>query len=198
MIQLKIFGTLAAHIRSPKTVLSLRCTTHPPHHAGLLEEKSTRYPSEVHLKTGEFYMRLPAPNDNIIITPPRPSDTDAIVAIMNDERVALKFSFPPYPYLREHAVAHLEADEERHRDAREEGGLFSECPVQSIREVRDNGEEIYIGEARLVRSKYYNIRDEEEAKRLTQTNFERPIGDPDILWTFSGKRPAKLLSSLSS
>ncbi len=133
-------------------------------------------------------MRLPAPNDNIIITPPRPSDADAIVAIMNDERVAMKFSIPPYPYLPEHAVSYLEADAERHRDAVEEGHLFSECPVQSIREVKDDGEEIYIGEARLVRSKYYNVRDEDEAKRLAQTNSERRIGDPEILWTFSGKR----------
>jgi len=130
-------------------------------------------------------MRLPAPNNNIIITPPRPSDADVIVAIMNDDRVAMKFSIPPYPYLREHAVSYLEADAERHRDAVEEGHLFSECPVQSIREVKDDGEEIFIGEARLVRSKYYNVRDEDEAKRLAQSNSERPIGDPEILWTFS-------------
>lgn len=155
---------------------------------GLLEETPRTSHLQIHPKSGEVYLRLPAPNDNIIITPPRPSDAEAIAAIMNDERVALKFSVPPYPYLLEHAVAYLEAEAERHGSAVEKGGLFGECPVQVIREQRADGGDVLLGEARLYRSKYYEVRDEEESKRSAQVNLERPAGDPEILWTIMGKR----------
>jgi len=173
-------------------------------------DKHTEAALQVHPKTGEVYIRLPAPNNNIILTPPRTSDADGIVEIMNDERVALKFSIPPYPYLHDHAVAYLKAEVEKYAKVmseissragssnlgcstkiskgEEEGNeriLFSECPVQSIREVRENGEEIYIGEARIARSAYLDVRDEEESIRMTRTNLDRPVGDPEILWTFS-------------
>lgn len=155
---------------------------------GLLEETPRISHLQIHPKSGEVYLRLPAPNDNIIITPPRPSDAEAIAAIMNDERVALKFSVPPYPYHLEHAVAYLEAEAERHRSAVEKGGLFGECPVQVIREQRADGGDVLLGEARLYRSKYYEVRDEEESNRLAQVNLGRPAGDPEILWTIMGKR----------
>lgn len=155
---------------------------------GLLEKSPRNNVLQVHPKTGEVFLRLPAPNDNIVVTPPRPSDAQDIAAIMNDERVAMKFSIPPYPYTYEHAVSYLEAETERHRNAVEENGFFSECPVQVIRERRADGEEILIGEAKFSRSKFYNVQDEEEARRLAQINYARPVGDPEIVWTFMGMR----------
>jgi len=147
-----------------------------------------------HPKTGEPYLRLPAPLDNIILTPPRMTDADATVAIMNDEGVAMKLASPPYPYLHEHAISWLEKETERNRCAMEEidratrssAGevFFSECPVQSIREEKEDGEEVYIGDVRLARTTYFNILDGEEAKRLEKMNSEKPAGDPGIEWAF--------------
>jgi len=153
------------------------------------------HPLQVHPKTGEPYIRLPAPHPNIIITPPRATDADTIVAILNDPAVALNLASPPYPYLHAHAVSWLERELPTCREAQEEiaacaakGGdepsFVSKCPVQSIREVKEDGEEVHIGEVRIIRSNFFHIRDEEEAKRLEKENNQRAVGDPNIEWFF--------------
>lgn len=136
------------------------------------------------------------------------TDADAAVAIMNDEHVAMKLASPPYPYLHEHAVLWLEKETERNRRVMEEidratrssaeEGFFSGCPVQSIREEKENGEEVYIGEVRLARTTYFNILDGEEAKRLEKVNSEKPVGDPEIEWAFGGKRDIRVICRLKS
>ncbi len=79
-----------------------------------------------------------------------------------------------------------------------EEGFFSGCPVQSIREEKENGEEVYIGEVRLARTTYFNILDGEEAKRLEKVNSEKPVGDPEIEWAFGGKRDIRVICRLKS
>lgn len=163
------------------------------------------HPLQVHPKTGEPYLRLPAPNDNIIITPPRATDVDATVALMNDERVAMNLASPPYPYLHEHAVWWVGTQVEENREATEEieqamsSGkeefILSKSPVQSLREVKESGEEVFIGDVSIRRSNYFHIRDAEEAKQLEKANSERPVGDPEIIWFFGGQHdfPATIM-----
>lgn len=158
-----------------------------------------RYPHslQVHPKTDEPYLRLPAPNDNIIITPSRVTDVDATIAILNDVRVAMNLSGPPYPYLHEHAVSWIDMQiaeqrkviEEMDRAAGdfEQTKYFENCPVQCIREVKEGDEEVFIGNVKISRSNFLPVRDKEEANRLQKENSARPVGDPDIEWFFGGK-----------
>jgi hypothetical protein len=62
-------------------------------------------PLELNDRTGEPFLRLPAPFQNIIITPPRSEDVPSIVRALNDPRVYKTLSGPPFPYLEEHATA---------------------------------------------------------------------------------------------
>ncbi|KLO16500.1 acyl-CoA N-acyltransferase [Schizopora paradoxa] len=152
------------------------------------------HPLQVHPKTGEPYLRLPAPNDNIIITPSRVTDVDATIAILNDVRVAMNLSGPPYPYLHEHAVSWIDMQiaeqrkviEEMDRAAGdfEQTKYFENCPVQCIREVKEGDEEVFIGNVKISRSNFLPVRDKEEANRLQKENSARPVGDPDIEWFF--------------
>lgn len=67
------------------------------------------------------------------------------------------------------------------------------CPVQAIREVLDNGEDVYIGDisfkrlgdGKLLGPPDIEI-DDELALRYAAENAERAIGDPDIVWTVGG------------
>jgi hypothetical protein len=47
------------------------------------------------------FIRLPAPNENIIITPSRYSDGDAVIELLSDPRVYMNLAGPPYPYGQE-------------------------------------------------------------------------------------------------
>ncbi|KDN40576.1 hypothetical protein RSAG8_08048, partial [Rhizoctonia solani AG-8 WAC10335] len=53
-------------------------------------------------QTNEPFIALPAPYSNIRLTPPRLSDADDIMVIMNTPEIIMNFATPPYPYLREH------------------------------------------------------------------------------------------------
>lgn len=45
------------------------------------------HPLEVNPQTGEPFLQLPSPHENIIITPIRLTDKPAIIDILNDYRV---------------------------------------------------------------------------------------------------------------
>ncbi|KAJ7146318.1 acyl-CoA N-acyltransferase [Mycena epipterygia] len=111
------------------------------------------HPLEVNPTTGEPFLRLTT-HKNIILTPPRLSDGPAMIPLFNDERVYHWLSSPPVPYLPEDAEWWLnqakaksdkllgELEAARHEPALK---IVDGCPVGNIREVKDDGTEVFLG-----------------------------------------------------
>ncbi|KAJ6601265.1 acyl-CoA N-acyltransferase [Mycena vulgaris] len=152
----------------------------------MVELNPQLHPLEVNPETGEPFLRL-ASHKNIIVTPPRLSDAPFLIALLNDERVYDWLASPPYPYLPEHAewwmnqikpasdklLAELEA-------ARDDETLkiVDDCPVRHLREVRDDGTEIFLGDIGFHLSKFpWEL---EGTGRLIQRTPRRDPSDPDI------------------
>ncbi|KAJ7455930.1 acyl-CoA N-acyltransferase [Mycena galericulata] len=146
------------------------------------------HPLKVNPKTGEPFLRLTS-HKNIILTPPRLSDGPAMIPLLNDERVYHWLSSPPFPYLPEHAdwwlnqakqksdflLAELEA-------AREdpEPKIVDACPVSSIREVKEDGTEIFLGSIDIsLAEQPWEL---EGTDRYSQRSARRDPDNPDI-WT---------------
>lgn len=155
-------------------------------------------PLQRNAKTGELFLRLPSPHENIIITPPRMSDAPAIVRNMSDPAVYTWLEGPPHPYLPEHAddwlkkiKAETDATIEQLQRANEEHPdgppiLVSHHPVRSIREVREDGSELFLGDITLIRERWPDFEDEEAKAALAKPNAERELGDPEIVWCIGG------------
>ncbi|CAG8717560.1 15864_t:CDS:1, partial [Acaulospora colombiana] len=62
------------------------------------------HPLLVNEKTGEPYLQLPYPHDNIRITPPRSDDVDTTVSYLNDPRIYEHLAGPPFPYTTENGI----------------------------------------------------------------------------------------------
>jgi hypothetical protein len=72
--------------------------------------------------------------------------------------------------------------------------ILNACPVRAIREVKENGEEIYLGDIGIDRCMDGKLlalsagaqADDEQAARYKEENCGRRAGDPDIIWYFGG------------
>ncbi|KAJ7146313.1 acyl-CoA N-acyltransferase [Mycena epipterygia] len=144
------------------------------------------HPLEVNPATGEPFLRLTS-HKNIILTPPRLNDGPAIVPILNDERVYHWLSSPPNPYLLEHANGWLKKVKERSDQllaeleaARDEPTpkIVDGCPVGIIREVREDGTDVYLGDVSFVLSK--QSWELEGTGRVSQETPRRDPSDPDV------------------
>ncbi|KAL5528335.1 hypothetical protein ACEPAF_7471 [Sanghuangporus sanghuang] len=155
------------------------------------------HPLKLNPRTNEIYLQLPPPHENIIITPPRKNDTDAIVEAMNDPRVYMTLLSPPFPYLREHAEAWLVSSIQacdtaydklkqaaaKDVDDRSPVVHVDGCPVSFLREVRKDGSDAYLGSIGIFRSfRFQFLRDEERERSLSSRNLELPAGHPEIIW----------------
>ncbi|KAF9245907.1 GNAT domain-containing protein [Melanogaster broomeanus] len=157
---------------------------------------SQLYPLEVNPETGEPFLRLPAPNDNIILTPPRLSDAKCFAPIINDPMVLVWLEGPPIPYLDEHAQEWLalikgQSDgilkELKEEERLNPGGplkLVGGCPVRHIREVLPDGTDVYLGDIGIGRAQLEEVVDPEERKRAVEENNGKDVGDPSIVWSF--------------
>jgi len=117
------------------------------------------HPLEVNSKTGEPFLRL-RNHKNIILTPPRLEDAPALVSILNDPRVCDCLSGPPYPYTLDHAKYFINlikplSDQVLRdlEDARDEPTpiIVGHCPVRYIREVKEDGTDMFLGDLGIVR-----------------------------------------------
>ena len=181
------------------------------------------YPLEVNPKTGEPFLRL-RNHKNIILTPPRMEDAPVLVSFLNDPRICDCLSGPPYPYtlgkcraarpprsesdqLTKSFVEHAEfwlkmiksfsdgvlRELEEGRD-KPEPKTVGDCPVRYIREVQEDGTDIFIGDASFVRSISGELMgtegpekiDWENKQKREEENNKLPVGDPNILWSFGG------------
>jgi len=143
--------------------------------------------------TGEPYLRLPKPLDDIIITPPRLSDAPSLVHNLNDPSVCKWLETPPYPYLPEHADYWLsivmKSSDDILRELAEAGEGQADsplpavggCPVRHLREVKEDGTDVFIGTIEIRRCCFQG-EDPQTRDRLQKENAERAVGDPDIVW----------------
>lgn len=161
---------------------------------------SALHPLLVDDTTGEPYLRLPHPNENIIITPPRMEDAPFMVPIMNNPRVYMNLTGPPFPFTLQHAEERLASRVVESRQILEDLQKVEEgtpsgptglklcdgCPIRSIREVMEDGQQVYIGDIIAGRCKYFHVVDAEEKERLIANNNAKAPGDPDIVFGMSG------------
>ncbi|KAI6120713.1 hypothetical protein EDD16DRAFT_1575003 [Pisolithus croceorrhizus] len=157
---------------------------------------SQLYPLEVNPATGEPFFRLPPPNGNIIVTPPRLSDAPYFAPILNDPRVGRWLEGPPIPYTDEHAAEWIEIiteqsqtilDKLKAEDTTRPGmalKLVDGCPVRHIREVLPDGTDVYVGDIDIRRGPFEEILDSEERRKQVEINESKALGDPSIVWTF--------------
>ncbi|KAI0094190.1 hypothetical protein BDY19DRAFT_911655 [Irpex rosettiformis] len=151
---------------------------------------SQLHPLEINERTGEPFLRLPSPHENIIITPPRLEDVPAIVRALNDPRVYSTLAGPPFPYKEEHAIWWINytktpSDEllQELRQANDKDlKIVDGCPVRTLREVQSDGSDVFLGDVGCDRCGYPDVVDPEEKSRLTFTNDQLPPGDKDIVW----------------
>ncbi|KZT02496.1 uncharacterized protein LAESUDRAFT_730244 [Laetiporus sulphureus 93-53] len=151
------------------------------------------YPLQVNPATGELYLRLSSPLDNIILTSPRTSDAASIVSILNDPKVCRWLEGPPYPYLPSHAESWIsmvkeESDvilrelEQANKDAPGEPlKRVRACPVRIIREVQEDGTDVFLGDICLRRCAF-QYEELDEQRRLSEENASREVGDPNLVW----------------
>ncbi|KAI6047834.1 acyl-CoA N-acyltransferase [Pisolithus marmoratus] len=155
------------------------------------------YPLEVNPATGEPFLRLPPPNENIIITPPRLSDAPCFVPILNDPRVWQWLEGPPIPYTDDHAAEWIKSITEKSQAILQElnaeeilrpglGGLkvVGGCPVRHIREVLPDGTDVYLGDISIGRALFEGIINPEERRKQVEINESKAVGDPSIVWMF--------------
>jgi len=165
---------------------------------------SQLYPLEVNPQTGEPFLRLPAPNNNIILTAPRMSDSRSLAPIINDPRVSIWLEGPPIPYRDEYAEGWLAGivaqSEDIMAELREEDRLNPDgplklvggCPVRHIREVLPDGTDVYLGDIGINHAQMEEVLDPNERKKAVEANDEKAVGDPSIVWTFGGMDNAGL------
>ncbi|KAJ3978110.1 acyl-CoA N-acyltransferase [Lentinula raphanica] len=158
------------------------------------------YPLRVNSTTGELYLPLES-HPNIIITPPRMSDIPRLPDLLNDPGVCVWISGPPYPYEIEHSkgwitmcVEDIEETLQELKDAEGDDNLklVGGCPVRYIREVKEDGTDLLIGDIDLRRCETMELAPgvnneselwEESPKLLGVANMQRENGDPEILWS---------------
>ncbi|KAH9944275.1 acyl-CoA N-acyltransferase [Epithele typhae] len=158
--------------------------------------QSQYHPLQFNPQTKEPFLRLPSPHEHIILTPPRTSDGPAIFSHMSDPRVYSWLEGPPFPYRPEHAeqwISMIKKDADAalevlriasEADPDAPPVLVSACPVRCIREVRDDGSDIFLGDIAILRERWPDESDEDAQKALKDPNYERPLGDPEIVWCF--------------
>jgi RimJ/RimL family protein N-acetyltransferase len=150
-------------------------------------------PLEIRPETGELFLRLPSPHSNIVLTPPRASDAAAIVDIVNDPAIHPWLGRPKTTFLLEDAQKLVEeftlASDMVTKSLQEatSSDLFpvEDCPVRSIRELKDDGTDVYLGNIAFKRCNWWDVPGPERDRLIAQ-NTAHPIGDPEIVWQVSG------------
>ncbi|KAF9502264.1 hypothetical protein BDN71DRAFT_1437798 [Pleurotus eryngii] len=144
-------------------------------------------PLQINQATKEPFIRLRR-HPNIVVTPPRLTDSDALVQLLNDPRVHEWLKGPPYPYTQQDADSWLKftTDASGELLGKLECPVVDGCPFSSLREISDDGTDTFIGSVTLDRWGYPLITDVEKKPQLVKENFQRAAGDPDIMWTIGG------------
>jgi len=70
------------------------------------------------------------------------------------------------------------------------------CPVRAIREVKEDGSDVFIGDIGVTRCAHGELMglsgiDWEKKAMLEGKNNDLPVGDPSIIWSFGGESTFK-------
>ena len=70
--------------------------------------------------------------------------------------------------------------------------LVESCPVRVIREVKEDGSDVFIGDIGVTRCAHGELMglngiDWEKKAMLEGKNNDLPVGDPSIIWSFGGE-----------
>ncbi|KAI6149538.1 hypothetical protein BKA82DRAFT_995189 [Pisolithus tinctorius] len=145
--------------------------------------------------TNEPFLRLSSPHENIIITPPRVGDDEHLLVLFSDIRIAAWLYPISIPFTRAHAQAMLreakdEADALLNTKCSPNTGhtnshprFVGGCPVKCIREVRNDGTDVFIGYITVHRGVYEDVPDETKRRTIMEENEKKPVGDPSIRWS---------------
>lgn len=155
-------------------------------------------------KNNSPFIPLPPPHTDIIVTPPRYTDGDAIIRNFNDPKVYMNLVTPPYPFTRQdwderfpiiERQAHDALLEWKEAEASRLNAVAGEAegmqrkwvgigfPVTAIREIDPKTrEETFIGDISIRRREFKVTLDEGERKRARDENFDLEAGDPRIAW----------------
>jgi len=130
------------------------------------------HPLEINPKTGEPFLRLAAPHQNIILTPPRQGDQSVLIQHMNDPAIYGWMAKLPRPYLPEHAdfwIQFVKGESDATLEyLRKSAEDFPDGPLQ------------FVGDINVRRSQFEEVLDEVERKRLQEDNAKKQAGDPTI------------------
>jgi hypothetical protein len=160
--------------------------------------QSQLHPLEVNPQTGEPFLRLPAPHQNIIITPAREGDQSALIQHLNDPAIYKWLEGPPVPYLpedanswvpliKEQSDAILESLRKSEEDFPDGPLQFvNDCPVRHLREVKEDGTDVLIGDIGFRRGPFEEVLDKAERKRMQEENACKQAGDPTIQFVVGG------------
>ncbi|KAG1860651.1 hypothetical protein DFJ58DRAFT_778374 [Suillus subalutaceus] len=153
------------------------------------------HPLEINPKTGEPFLRLAAPHQNIILTPPRQGDQSVLIQHLNDPAIYGWMQALPIPYLPEHADFWIQFVKEESdatlESLRKSAEDFPNGPLQFVggnpvghlREVKEDGTDVLIGDVNFRRSAFEEVLDEVERKRVQEDNAKKQAGDPTIQYT---------------
>lgn len=160
---------------------------------------SQLHPLQLDPQTGEPFLRLPAPFEAIIITPPRSSDVSSFVDTLNDVDVSRWLFSAAHPYTEKDAALKLARTVDGYEKVMKElkdaetgfpdGPLqfVGGCPVSCIREIQEDGSQVYIGDIKVARNRFLHLGDGELQKKTMAANEALPVGDENILWSIGGK-----------
>ena len=172
-------------------------------------------PLQINPKTGEPFLRL-REHENIILTPPRWEDAEALLPLFNDPAMYQWFVSPPVPYLKGPRACSslkmviilaledgekyikwlkepIDASIQKLKDAQGSETLLvaDRCPIGVIREV-DGERDRMIGNIQMTRTDLGQFVDTDSVnpegkERIESENNQLPVGDPRIIWTSGSK-----------
>jgi len=155
-------------------------------------------------------LRLPAPLQNIIITPTRYSDGEGVIELLSDPRVYMNLAGPPYPYgqkewdewfpildkLNKDALTELHNVLKTRKDGGEGRNWTNGAPMTSIREIDPKtGEQKFIGMINATRTHFVFLGADEVSQRRQDENDALEVGDPRIDWDLGCESPFHRLQS---
>jgi hypothetical protein len=145
------------------------------------------------------FIRLPAPLQDIIITPPLYSDGDAVIKILSDPKVYMKLAGPPYPYGQKEwdewfpliekvssdaLVEYLEVEKAK-KESVEGRRWVNGTPIRTIRAIDPvTREQKCIGTIDPTRTDFVFHGAREENRRKQTHNDGLEVGSPEIEWCF--------------
>ncbi|KAF8973492.1 acyl-CoA N-acyltransferase [Flammula alnicola] len=154
------------------------------------------HPLEINLQTQESFLRL-RKHKNIILTPMRWEDAPHYVPLLNDPRVYDWLSSSPFPYALKDAEEWIQLQKPQVdgylQDLRDAQGsetlkTANGAPICSIREVKEDGTDMFIGTISLCRCDSGELMntdsvDFDHAEQNTTENNKLEVGDPNIVWS---------------